>query len=289
MTFSFPSPEFDDAVAAICHGSATEAEMRELNALLRGDPSARDEYVMRVELHARLASEPDLFAPSAEAVAGSGMPDISLSEPRKISCPNPEAPRRKGTPARALALAACLALLATGVWGLWLRGGATRNGATSSAVAMFELQKLSSASEAVRYDHWRVWSARLNQDPSLVVHLAVVLDGKARQLVHCVNGYPVARHKVSSGDEGVETKTPSAPSKRVRAGGEGSAWRAKSSPEYYPSEKRRFGGRGRQEISLANSSQSCITAHGERQLGLSPALGIMSNDAGLLKHFSGGL
>ena len=28
MTLSFPSSEFDDAVAAVCHGTATEAEMR---------------------------------------------------------------------------------------------------------------------------------------------------------------------------------------------------------------------------------------------------------------------
>ena len=36
---------------------------------------------------------------------------------------------------------------------------------------MFELQQRSLAAEAVRYDQWRVASARLNQDPSLVVHL----------------------------------------------------------------------------------------------------------------------
>lgn len=61
MTLAFPSPEFDDAVAAVCHDTATEAEMRALNALLRSDSRARDEYLVRVELHARLASEPDLF------------------------------------------------------------------------------------------------------------------------------------------------------------------------------------------------------------------------------------
>ena len=37
MTLSFPSPEFDDAVAAVCHGTGTEAEMRTLNALLRSN------------------------------------------------------------------------------------------------------------------------------------------------------------------------------------------------------------------------------------------------------------
>ena len=36
---------------------------------------------------------------------------------------------------------------------------------------MFEFQQRSLASEAIRYDQWRLTSARLNQDPSLVVHL----------------------------------------------------------------------------------------------------------------------
>ncbi|MGO9199050.1 MAG: LamG-like jellyroll fold domain-containing protein [Limisphaerales bacterium] len=322
MTLSFPSPEFDDAVAAVCHGSAAEVEMRALNELLRSDSGARDGYLMRVELHTRLASEPDLFFHSAEPVAGAGRPDFSFGERCRIPSFNREAPRRKRTLGRALALAACFAVLAAGVWGLWLRRTGIRNGATSSAVAMltravdarwgrstrpprvgsaleparlrlesglaqvvfysgarvviegptelqlispteavcpagrllaevpppargfrlktaqlnlvdlgtafgidvtsgrtevhvfegkvefsagtaaklsldegraavvqgsappqlmaasqaaftsmFELQKLSSASEAIRYDQWRVWSARLSQDPSLVVHL----------------------------------------------------------------------------------------------------------------------
>jgi hypothetical protein len=90
MTSSFPSPEFDDAVAAVCHGSATEAEMRALNRLLRSNPSARDEYLMRVELHTRLASEPDLFAPSAEAVAGTAMPGLGVGGRFRIPTPNRE-------------------------------------------------------------------------------------------------------------------------------------------------------------------------------------------------------
>ena len=61
MNLSFPSQEFDYVVAAVCHGSATEEEMRALNALLRREPSARDEYLLRVELHTRLASDPALF------------------------------------------------------------------------------------------------------------------------------------------------------------------------------------------------------------------------------------
>ena len=62
MTMLFPSAEFDDAVAAVCHGQADDEKMRALHALLRSDPAARDEYLLRVELHSRLASEPALFA-----------------------------------------------------------------------------------------------------------------------------------------------------------------------------------------------------------------------------------
>jgi hypothetical protein len=35
---------------------------------------------------------------------------------------------------------------------------------------MFECQKRSLASESIRYDQWRLTSAQLNQDPSLVFH-----------------------------------------------------------------------------------------------------------------------
>ena len=40
MRLCYPSPEYDDAVAGVCHGSATEAEMRSLNELLRSNPHA---------------------------------------------------------------------------------------------------------------------------------------------------------------------------------------------------------------------------------------------------------
>jgi hypothetical protein len=62
MRLPFPSSEFDAAVAAVLHGCADEAQMRSLNEVLRADPAARDEYLFRVELHSRLASDPDLFA-----------------------------------------------------------------------------------------------------------------------------------------------------------------------------------------------------------------------------------
>jgi hypothetical protein len=136
MTLSFPTIEFDDVVAAVCHGSATEAEMRALNELLRNDPGARDEYLMRVELNARLASEPDLFAQPGEAGAGAGPPDLSLGDRCRIPPWRSAASRPKRTQGRTWALAACLAVLAAGVWSLWFRGPATRNGATSTAVAV---------------------------------------------------------------------------------------------------------------------------------------------------------
>jgi hypothetical protein len=66
MKIAFPSHEFDEAVAAVCHGSALDEQARALNELLRGDAAARDEYILRLELHSRLGSEPDLFAEANE-------------------------------------------------------------------------------------------------------------------------------------------------------------------------------------------------------------------------------
>jgi hypothetical protein len=59
--FVFPSPEFDDAVAAVSFGTASHEQAEALNHLLRSDSCARDEYLFRLELHARLGSDPDLF------------------------------------------------------------------------------------------------------------------------------------------------------------------------------------------------------------------------------------
>jgi Concanavalin A-like lectin/glucanases superfamily/FecR protein len=136
MTLSFPSPEFDDVVAAVCHGSATEAEMRALNALLRSNSSAQEEYLWRVELHTRLASEPDLFSQAMDAAASCRLSGISRGGHRNILSLNPPEPATRRKLMRGLALAACLMFIAGGVWTLWFKGSVTRNGATSSAVAM---------------------------------------------------------------------------------------------------------------------------------------------------------
>ena len=77
MNLRFPSPQFDDVVAAVCHGLASEAQLRALNELLRTSPVARDDYLLRVELHSRLASEPDLFAATAS--------DLSALEPCRLT------------------------------------------------------------------------------------------------------------------------------------------------------------------------------------------------------------
>ena len=136
MTLCFPSPEFDDVVAAVCHGSAPEAEMRALNALLRSDASARDEYLLRVELHTRLASDRDLFSRVEDAVANGRAPVVNLDDWRNAPSPDPRVPTTWRRLGQVLALAACLILSATGVWSLWFKRPAPRNGATSTAVAM---------------------------------------------------------------------------------------------------------------------------------------------------------
>lgn len=130
------SPEFDDAVAAVCHGSATEAEMRGLNELLRTNPSARDEYLFQVEIHSRLASNPDLFSQFQDARSAVGLPAINAGERGNILPLNQVDPPRKRRVVRVLAVAVCLMLIAGGIGTLWFKWSVARNGATSAAVAM---------------------------------------------------------------------------------------------------------------------------------------------------------
>ena len=120
MKLSFPSPEFNDAVAAVCHGSANEAELRALNELLRNNPGARDEYLLQVELHIRLASNPDLFSSFQDITASLSLPAVSAGDRGNIVLHPLETPRR-WKQVRVLALAACLTLTAAGIGTVWLK------------------------------------------------------------------------------------------------------------------------------------------------------------------------
>jgi hypothetical protein len=132
--FTFPSHSFDEAAAAVCHGTATEEQMRALNELLRADPAARDEYIVRLELHSRLASEPDLFAPPVPQILESDAPRARCEAPSPVPsrtlAPKAAAGSRK---TRILALAACLALLLGGA--AWFLLG-DRSGGNHRSVAM---------------------------------------------------------------------------------------------------------------------------------------------------------
>jgi len=148
MKLDFPSREFDETVAGVCHGAASEEQMRALNELLRSNSSARDEYILRLELHSRLASEPDLFvstvAEEQGAVRSGGFQPailpISNLQPLTGSggAEPPSIARRKRFLPWPQALAACLALLAAGWWGLRLSRPNERKGTTSKAVAMLD-------------------------------------------------------------------------------------------------------------------------------------------------------
>ncbi|MHC1769248.1 MAG: LamG-like jellyroll fold domain-containing protein [Verrucomicrobiia bacterium] len=135
MRIDFPSAEFNDAVAAVCHGTATEAEMGALNELLRTSPAARDEYLLRIELHTRLASEPDLFVQD-DAVASVGAARVEPDDRCTVLSSEPSAPAAGRRHLPVLAWAACFLLVAAGVWGLGWKWFGTRKGATSTAVAM---------------------------------------------------------------------------------------------------------------------------------------------------------
>ena len=59
----FPSAEFDDAVAAACHGTADDNTLTALGQLLHDDDTALNEYLLRTELHATLLTSAHLGEP----------------------------------------------------------------------------------------------------------------------------------------------------------------------------------------------------------------------------------
>lgn len=135
MNITFPSPEFDEVVAAVCHGAVSDEQARTLNALLRGNPVARDEYILRLEIHARLASEPDLLSRAELDATNTLHVGFGLANPQEVS--SLPAPRRVRDPRIwAVALAACFALIAGAWWALNLWNTGERRGTTSHAIAM---------------------------------------------------------------------------------------------------------------------------------------------------------
>ncbi len=84
----FPSPEYDDTTAAICHGTASDAQLTELHVLLRSSAAARDEYLWQVELHSRLLSNNSLGLLNANRENGdrqSGPISLSAATPKERS------------------------------------------------------------------------------------------------------------------------------------------------------------------------------------------------------------
>jgi hypothetical protein len=133
MKISHPSREFDDAVAAICLGFATEQQMKALNLALQGNRAAQDDYLFQLELHSRLASDPDLFSGSEAKDSG------ELSRVQNI-VPFQQNGSDRGRKTRtwAMAVAACFVFAAAGLWSLSLFGPAAQK-TTSQAVAKLNL------------------------------------------------------------------------------------------------------------------------------------------------------
>jgi hypothetical protein len=77
---TYPSLEFDAALAALCAGTADEEQRCEFAETLRASAPARDAYLFAVELHARLASDNGLFLPS-EAGADAAAPEFNVVPP----------------------------------------------------------------------------------------------------------------------------------------------------------------------------------------------------------------
>ena len=135
MKITFPSREFDEAVAAVCHDAVTEEQALALNEALKGDPAALDEYILRLELHSRLASEPELFdSVDAEFAKLPGFESIFPAQIPPQSASHGNVWRQRVS--WALKIAACLALLAAGWWSLGLLRTPARVASTSKAVAM---------------------------------------------------------------------------------------------------------------------------------------------------------
>ena len=138
MSFAFPSPEFDEAVSAVCHGTASDDQIEDLNRLLLVDRAACDEYLLRLELHSRLASTPELFETGLEPKQLASLYQAIKLGPTAISARSESIFHNR----RMWCVSAVGVCLALAVFLGWprpnpeLRNGETPVGATSAAVAM---------------------------------------------------------------------------------------------------------------------------------------------------------
>lgn len=136
MNITFPSREFDEAVAAVCHDALSDEQARALNTLLRTDGNARDEYIRRLEVHSRLASVPDLFAGAATDDTQAGRAKFDPVSRQMAPARRSSRYARQRKKAWAMALAVGLALVAGVWWTLHVWKAGEKKGTTSHAVAM---------------------------------------------------------------------------------------------------------------------------------------------------------
>lgn len=121
----FPSREFDDAVAAICSGTLTDADALEFRTILAGSERALDEYLWQVELHAFLASRKVARVVDEEVV--------SLENPRP-SLDKGRRPTRSVRVMRTGVAAVVLGSIAGAAW--WTAGsGHEPGGSANSALS----------------------------------------------------------------------------------------------------------------------------------------------------------
>ena len=133
MKIAYPSREFDEAVSAACHGQILEEQARALNQLLRRDPDALDEYLLRLELHVHLASNPDLFAKPNTTI------DDDLTGHRLVSSPGQRHSRTGPKQRMTWVAAAALVIFATIAWWRYsVEPLAELPGTTSKAVSMLD-------------------------------------------------------------------------------------------------------------------------------------------------------
>jgi enterochelin esterase-like enzyme len=133
MNIEFPSREFDDAVAAVCHGLVSDEQARALNMLLLQNAAARDDYILRLELHSRLASQLDLFVPAATH-------DVEAAAVGRFAFSNGDASHHPRDAVKrkiiwTAALAACVALVAAIGWSVQRLHPSSGHDTTPSRVA----------------------------------------------------------------------------------------------------------------------------------------------------------